>query len=81
MIVNIQNDRIKKNQEDFDLKRLELGFCISYKSVILDYLIEDVIPLSNKEIIKVNLKVKIEFDFRDKRDQRETRIASTKVFI
>jgi hypothetical protein len=54
MIDDTRNITIKKIQEDYDLKKLELQFYISYKSIILDYLIEEVIPSSNKDIIKVN---------------------------
>lgn len=56
---NIPNNNI---YEDIENKKLVIHFYISYKSIILDYLIEEVIPSSNKEIIKVINNVKIEFD-------------------
>jgi len=56
---NITNNNI---YEDLENKKLLLHFYISYKSIILDYLIEEVIPSSNKEIIKVISIIKIEFD-------------------
>ena len=54
MIDHTPNTTCKKNSEDYDLKKLELNFYLSFKSIILDYLIEEVIPSSNKDIIKVN---------------------------
>jgi hypothetical protein len=56
---NIPNNNI---YEDIENKKLVIHFYISYKSIILDYLIEEVIPSSNKEIIKVINNIKIEFD-------------------
>lgn len=64
MIDDTAKTTIKKNSEEYDLKKLELNFYLAFKSIILDYLIEEVIPSSNKEIIKVNNKFKIEFNFR-----------------
>ena len=64
MIDNTPKTTMKKNSEEYDLKKLELNFYLAFKSIILDYLIEEVIPSSNKEIIKVNNKFKIEFNFR-----------------
>ena len=63
MINNTPNITLKKNSEDYELKKLELNFYLAFKSIILDYLIEEVIPSSNKEIIKVNNEFKIEFNF------------------
>jgi hypothetical protein len=62
MIDDTRNTINKSLYEDHELKKLELHFYISYKSIIFDYLIEEVIPSSNKEIIKVNNEIKIEFD-------------------
>ena len=56
---NIPNNNI---YEDIENKKLVIHFYISFKSIILDYLIEEVIPSSNKEIIKVINNIKIEFD-------------------
>ena len=64
MIDNTPKSTMKKNSEEYDLKKLELNFYLAFKSIILDYLIEEVIPSSNKEIIIVNNKFKIEFNFR-----------------
>lgn len=73
MIDDTRKSAIKRNPVDYELKKLELQFYISYKSITLDYLIEEVIPTSNKEIIKVNNEVKIEFNFRIQRNKRKTR--------